>query len=203
MPRPSNSTERRRQIVLGLRRVMARSGYDGASIGEIAKAAGVPSGIVHYHFEDKREILLALLATLIEEHEAALDVALAKAKGNPRRELDAFLDAHLSTGRTADPQALACWVAICAEALRDSAVRGAYEKSVAGIHRRLASILRHGISRKVFRLRSPEAAAAAIDATVQGYLVLAATARNLIPRGTAAASAKAMAAGLVGLSRKR
>ena len=203
MARSSNSSERRDQITRGLRRVMARSGYDGASIGEIARAAGVPSGIVHYHFVDKREILFALLAQLVEEHETALDAALAKANGDPRRELENFLDAHLSTGRSADPEALACWVALCAEALRETTVRAAYERAVAGTHRRLASILRHGVSRRVFRCRHPEAAAAAINATVQGYLVLAATARELIPRGTAAASAKAMAAGLVGLSKKR
>lgn len=203
MARPVNTLERRRQIAEGLRGVMPRQGYDGSSIAEIAKAAGVPPGIVHYHFKDKREILLDLLSQLVEEHETALDAALERAKGDPRRELDQFLDAHLSTGRSADPQALACWVAICGEALRDADVRKAYEKAVRGTHRRLATILRHGVAARVFRCASPEAAAAAIDATVQGYLVLAATARALIPRGTAAASAKAMAAGLVGLHRSK
>jgi TetR/AcrR family transcriptional repressor of bet genes len=199
--RPTNTDERRAQIVTGLRKAMARSGYDGASIADIARAARVPPGIVHYHFKDKREILLALLASLVDEHQAGLDAALARAKGDPRRELDLFLDAHLATGKNGDPEALICWVAICAEALREPAVRAAYSAAATGIHRRLASIIRHGVAAKQFRCRAPEAAVAAIAATVQGYLVLAATARELIPRGTAAAAAKAMAKGLLGSER--
>src|SRR5439155_20670933 len=98
MPRPGNTDERRRQIVRGLRRVMARQGYDGAAIPEIAAAAKVAPGIVHYHFRDKQEVLLALLDELVAEHDSTLEAALAEAAGDPRAELEAFVDAHLATG---------------------------------------------------------------------------------------------------------
>jgi len=39
-------------------RVMARRGYGRATIAEIAREARVRNGIVHYHFEDKKEILM-------------------------------------------------------------------------------------------------------------------------------------------------
>ena len=39
MPRPSNTAERRAQITGALVKVMARRGYDGATIADIAKAA--------------------------------------------------------------------------------------------------------------------------------------------------------------------
>ena len=50
MARPRNTEERRRQIVDGLRLVMAENGYDGASVQAVAKAAGLTAGLVHYHF---------------------------------------------------------------------------------------------------------------------------------------------------------
>jgi TetR/AcrR family transcriptional repressor of bet genes len=45
------------------------------------------------------------------------------------------------------------------------------------------------------------AAASALVAAIQGYLVLAATARSVIPRGSAATSTKRMAEGLLRPSR--
>jgi TetR/AcrR family transcriptional repressor of bet genes len=42
-----------------------------------------------------------------------------------------------------------------------------------------------------------DAAASALVATIQGYFVLAATARSLIPKGSAASSTKKMAEGLL------
>ena len=56
MARPSNTEERRQQIVEGLLRVMAERGYERASIAEIAKAAGLSPGLVHYHFTEKQEL---------------------------------------------------------------------------------------------------------------------------------------------------
>ena len=47
MARPSNTEERRQQIVQGLLRVMAERGYERASIAEIARAAGLTPGLVH------------------------------------------------------------------------------------------------------------------------------------------------------------
>ena len=191
MARPTNTAERRAEIAAGLRRVMAKKGYDGASIPEIAAAAKVAPGIVHYHFRDKLEILLEVLAQLVADHDAALEAALSRAKGDARRELDAFIDAHLATGKSADPAALACWVALTAEAIRRPQVRTAYERAITANTRRLAGILRHA------RAKNADAAAAALMSTIQGYLVLAATARQLIPRKSAARAAKAMASGLI------
>jgi TetR/AcrR family transcriptional repressor of bet genes len=200
MARPTNTAERRTEIARGLRRVMAKKGYDGASIPEIAAAAKVAPGIVHYHFRDKKEILLEVLSSLVASHDAAIEAALVKAAGDPARELAAFLDVHLATGRNADPEALACWVALCGEALRDADCKAAYERALTTTARRLAGILRHGARTGAFTCKQPDAAAAALLATIQGYLVLAATARPLIPHSSAAPCARAMAAGLLSKS---
>ena len=50
MPRPSNTSERRKEIVSGLLHAMARRGYAETSMPEIARAAKLTPGLLHYHF---------------------------------------------------------------------------------------------------------------------------------------------------------
>jgi TetR/AcrR family transcriptional repressor of bet genes len=196
MPRPSNSETRRAQITRALMKVMAKHGYDGASVADIAKAAKLTPGLVHYHFESKQEILLELLASLAARHEAGLEARLA-ALDDATAELDAFIDFHLGLGADADPEALACWILLSGEALRDHAVREAFEAAVVRSRSRLAALIARGQEQGAFSVDSIDGAAGAIVAVVQGYFVLAAAAPSAIERGSAAACAKCMADGLL------
>jgi TetR/AcrR family transcriptional repressor of bet genes len=193
MARPSNTLERRRQIASGLIKVMAKRGYDGASIADVASAARLTPGLVHYHFKNKREILLAALHELMQRHAAGLEQKLASAPHEPMKQIHAFLDFHLGLGASADPEALACWILLSGEALRDTRVRQEFEKALEALAGRLAKLIRDG----AFRTDDPRAAASALLATIHGYFVLAATAPALIPRGSAARSARLMAEGLL------
>jgi TetR/AcrR family transcriptional repressor of bet genes len=197
MARPSNTDERRAQITGALVKVMARRGYDGASIADIAKAAGLTPGLVHYHFKNKQEILLAALNELSARHTADLTNRLAGFGSDPIAELEAFVDFHLGLGSDADPEALAMWILLSGEALRDARVRVEFTRAVERTRAILESILQRGVSEKAFTCHSVEAAASALVALIQGYFVLAATARSLIPKGSAALTAKRMAEGLL------
>lgn len=198
MARKSNKEERRRQIALALMEVMATSGYSGATITAIAKAAELTPGLVHYHFKNKLEILLHLVVIIHARYEARLDAALSTLS-RPEAQLDAFIDLHLSTGSSADPELTASWVLIAGESQREASVKVAF----AGILRRsaeqLEAILHRGRAEGVFSCREGEvpAAATALLCAIQGYVVVAATARDLIPRGSAARQTKRMAAGLL------
>ncbi len=52
---------KRRQIIDGARQVFLAQGYDAASMGEIAKAAGVSKGTLYVYFENKEELFAALV----------------------------------------------------------------------------------------------------------------------------------------------
>jgi AcrR family transcriptional regulator len=61
---PVNETEdstKRRQIVEGARKVFLAHGFDAASMGEIAKAAGVSKGTLYVYFKDKDELFKAIV----------------------------------------------------------------------------------------------------------------------------------------------
>ena len=197
MPRPSNTEARQAQITGAFMKVMAKHGYDGASIGQIAKAARLTPGLVHYHFENKQQILLAALRDLIVRHDANLERRLERADGDPIAEVSAFIDFHLGLGADADPDALACWILLSGEALRDKKVRVEFATALESTSRRLSDLIRRGVEQNVIVCDAIDAAASALTAAIQGYFVLAATARALIPRGSAAASTKRMAEGLL------
>jgi len=197
MPRPSNTDERRAQITAALVKVMARRGYDGAAIADVAKAARLTPGLVHYHFKNKHEILLAALDDLVARHGQRLEARLAEAGDDPPTALAAFIDFHLGLGADADPEALACWILLGGEAVRDAKVRAAMASALEGMVARLARLIRHGVEKRAFTCEAIDAAASALIATIQGYFVLAATARQAIPRGSAALATKRMAEGLV------
>lgn len=198
MARPSNTAERRSQITGALVKVMAKQGYDGASIADVARVAKLTPGLVHYHFKSKQEILLAVLEELVERHLSKLDARLALETDGARAQLSAFIDFHLGLGADADPEALACWILLSGEALRETKVRHRFEKALAAIAVRCRTVIEQGVRDGELVCAEPAAAASALVATVQGYFVLAATARTLIPKGSAAAMTKRMAAGLLG-----
>jgi TetR/AcrR family transcriptional repressor of bet genes len=197
MPRPRNTDQRRAQIVSGFMRIMAERGYDGTSVAEAARAAGLTQGLVHYHFKSKQEILVAALSQLVEQHDAQLTQRLEEVPNGPGSEVDAFIDFHLGLGADANPEALACWIHMSGEALRQAEVRSEWEKALTATAERLTEIIHLGIAQGVFDCESAQASATAIVAAIQGYFVLAATARSVIPKGTAAPSVKRMAQGLL------
>jgi TetR/AcrR family transcriptional repressor of bet genes len=196
MPRPTNTEERRSQITSGLLKVMAKHGYDGASIADVAKAAGLTPGLVHYHFKNKQEILVAALRELGARHASNLEACLTP-DGDAIVELSRFVDLHLSTGSSADPETLACWILFSGEALRQPKVRNEYEKILQASISCVSELIRRGIKQKLLRCDAPESAAVALVATIEGYFVMAGTARKLIPKGSAAKTTKRMLEGIV------
>ena len=196
MTRRPNTAERRAEIVSGLLAVMAERGYDGASIGDIAASARLAPGLVHYHFSNKLEILVEATRALAADHERSLDRALAVTT-SATAALAAVIDVHLGLGAHADPDRLACWIQIAGEAIRHPEIAAEYRAVIAGLANRIGRVIENGIVVGELECDDPPAAGAALTAAIQGYFVMAATARDAIPRGSAATSARLMLQGLV------
>jgi len=196
MARPSNTHTRRAQIVDGLIEVMATRGYDGASTADIARAAGLAPGLVHYHFESKLEILVEAVRSLAARHTRALEAALAN-DASPSAQLATLVEVHLGTGAHVAPAALATWVLAGAEALREPRVQAEVALALGALVTRAADIIRRGHTAGLLDCADPAAAAAALIATIQGYFTVAATARALIPAGSAVTCTLRMLDGLV------
>ncbi|MBZ6077965.1 TetR/AcrR family transcriptional regulator [Microvirga puerhi] len=71
---------KRRQILEGARQVFLAEGFDGASMGEIAKAAGVSKGTLYVYFSSKEALFAALT---IEKKQSLAEVLFQIDADNP------------------------------------------------------------------------------------------------------------------------
>ena len=200
--RPSNKDERRAQIVDGLLSVMHRTGYEGATVQAIAKAAGLTPGLVHYHFESKHEVLVALIEALSAQLEARYEARLAQAQG-PEARLDALIDAHLALGRDADVRAVAAWNVVGAEAVRDAEVRRLYREALARNLAEMRRLVRGALLARARSTREATRIAAAIVSAIEGAYRMGAVAPKQLPRGYAAPMLRRMAHSLIAAQPER
>jgi AcrR family transcriptional regulator len=78
-------SSKRRQILDGARKVFLELGFDGASMGEIARAAGVSKGTLYVYFDDKCRLFEAIVEEeKIEQSKTAFNF-------DPQRDVDTTL----------------------------------------------------------------------------------------------------------------
>lgn len=65
-------TSKRRQILDGARKVFMELGFDGSSMGEIARAAGVSKGTLYVYFADKFRLFEAIVEEQSLTHDAKM-----------------------------------------------------------------------------------------------------------------------------------
>lgn len=192
MPRPSNTEQRRADIVRGLAAVMAERGYAKATIKEIARAAGLTPGLVHYHFRDKQQILLSLvedLATLVRRR---IDFAPT---GTP--DPFAAIDALLGTEDGVEATAVACWVVIGAEAVRQPEVRVLYEALMREALEELTKAFRSAMRSAGRSDVTAAVAAVSVMAAIEGFFRLSAGAPSCVRPGSAAGAVRQIAQGFL------
>lgn len=81
------SPERRAEIIAALNRCILKQGYLNTSVRDIAREANVQSGVIHYYFESKEEILEKLMESIIDGYQQEAFLALSKKrKGKTPRE---------------------------------------------------------------------------------------------------------------------
>jgi TetR/AcrR family transcriptional regulator len=81
------------QILGGAERVFARAGFNGATMAEIAEAAGLPKANLHYYFGSKAELYRAVLANTLHEWLVPLDDLVPEA--DPREALERYIRAKM------------------------------------------------------------------------------------------------------------
>lgn len=190
MGRKPNGDVRREEIAGGLLRVMAKVGYDGASIPAIAKEAGLTPGLVHYHYGGKEEILVAVAELIGRRVNQRLDEHCSGFKDR----LVAYVEVLLGR-KYRDLVLMQAWLVLGAEATRSRKVAAAFTEVVDALLARLVQIVDERLPKA--KKKAARSIAAAVFASVQGYYLLAAASPAAIPAGSAMRNVKAMAAALI------
>jgi len=188
MARASNSEARRSEIVQALQAVMARQGYEKATIQAIAAEAGLAPGLLHYHFKSKQEILVSLVSTLAGYAQQRFAQLAGNADDPPAR-LRAYIDARLALGPGSSPHIVAAWVMVGAEAVRQPEVRDAYQRAVGADLDLLTGLLADCLRQQGRPDGGARHLAAGLLALIEGAYQLASAAGEVMPAGYAAESA--------------
>ena len=188
MSRRPNTEQRRTEIVFALLATMAEHGYEKATILLIAQKAGLGPGLLHYHFKTKAEILLELVKTLAELSRKRY-CEFSENAISPDDKLHAYINARLAKGRSADPKAVAAWVIIGAEALRQPDVRAVYQEAVKAELVLVQSLLSACLKNKNKQLKNVQQLTAGLLAYMEGAFQLASAAPEAMPSDYAAVTA--------------
>ena len=70
-PKQERAIEKKKKIIDAGYKLFSEQGYFGCTTPEIAKMAGVSTGIVYGYFNDKHDILLCVLDIYIKEVSAS------------------------------------------------------------------------------------------------------------------------------------
>lgn len=113
--RKASKEIRRQQLIEATIDVMARKGYSGTTMLDVAKAAGLSSGIVNFHFETKEKLLVETLKYLADEYRANWHKALTAGGDDAAESLRALLFSDFNP-EICSARKLAAWCAFWAEA---------------------------------------------------------------------------------------
>lgn len=188
MARKPNSDTRRAAIVRALQTVMAKQGYEKATIQAIAAEAGLAPGLLHYHFKKKQEILVSLVTTLADYGQRRF-TELVGASEDPDARLRAYIEARLGLGPGASQEIVAAWVMIAAEAVRQPEVREAFQRAVVVELDLLTSLLADCLRERGRQEAGARKLAAGVLALTEGAYQLACAAGEVMPTGYAAEAA--------------
>ncbi len=78
-------TGRAAEIMAAAEGVFSERGFEGASVAEIARRAGISEGAIYKHFESKRHLLLEVMRSFYEPGIAELERDLAGVRGTRNR----------------------------------------------------------------------------------------------------------------------
>ena len=188
MARTSNTEARRAEITGALLAVIARHGYDKATIQAIAAQAGLAPGLIHYHFKNKQEILVSLIGAMAQAAHARY-LAVLGDQVEPFQRLRAYLHARLGLGEGAAPDIVSAWVMIGAEAVRQPEVRSVYRQMVADELALLTTLLGDCLRTRGRDTGTGASLAAGLAALIEGAYQLSSAAAEVLPRGYAAPAA--------------
>ena len=131
--------QRSAEILDSARRAFAEKGFDGASMQDLARKAGMSVGNFYRYFPSKAAIVEAMIAVDMAEMEQ--DFAAILKHPNPIEALRATIEQKISDGDCQDDGKI--WAEITAAALRKPEIGEAAARMEAGIVSHLTTIFAH------------------------------------------------------------
>ena len=171
MGRKKMGDTRRRQILEGLLKAVGEHGLQRCNMTDVAAAAGVSRGILHYYFKNKDEMIGALVAHLKgsylpDFHDQTTQI------DDPQEQLNKSLWYPVQTFGQAGAALAKVWIEFWGLAAHHSEVHQFINDAQAALRSHFTKILQAGIEKGVFNDRiKPEKLASVILAALEGMVL--------------------------------
>jgi AcrR family transcriptional regulator/acyl-CoA thioesterase FadM len=159
----ARSVPRREELLTAARQVIQRSGFAGATVGEITRTAGASLGLLNYHFASKDDVVAEAFAAVAREELAEL-ADISRRYADPAERLAAFLD----LSEWSDHESWRLWVDAWGEAVHAEALRETLAHFNAGWRAVLAEVLADGARARRWRCQDPDDTAARLVMAIDG-----------------------------------
>lgn len=153
------------EILKATCRVLAREGYPGLTTQKIAEECEMSQGVVHYHYNTKEELFLAVIDQLSQQRTASLE---RLPEGDVLDRLDVFFDCVLEGLDDSGYRPAVVELAIHAQASHNATVQSQLSEGSGRRSELLTGIIEDGIDRKIFRPVDTERTVAAVLSMVDG-----------------------------------
>ena len=160
--------ETRERITDATYRALCDHGYAAVTMQDIADECDCSKSLLHYHFDTKEDLLVELLAHLLERFEARVSGA---DPGDPRDQLVDLVDVFLFGDERDREEHRAFHTALLelrAQAPHNETFRAQLAENDARVHATVAGVIERGIDDGTFRNVDATRTAAHLLAAVQG-----------------------------------
>ena len=148
--------QRRAEILDATRRVVLERGFGHTRVGDVAAELGVSTGLIHYHFASKDELLAEALRATAAADIRRLEEAVA-GHLDPLVRLDAVLQEYLPSAER--DQSWVLWIDAWGDALRSPRLREISEELDTAWARVLEQVIRDGVDAGALKCDDPAASA--------------------------------------------
>lgn len=160
---------RKLKILQATGRLIAEMGYHEVRVSDIARACGISTGTVHYHFPGKLDVLVEALRFFVDQAFARHSAELQQLS-DAREQLLRLIDLQLPrAGNVRDEWTV--WAQFWAEAAVRPDLRPLNNDFYGRWHRAIVRIVLRGIDQGVFREVEPDEFALHLTALTDGLAI--------------------------------
>ena len=154
--RALNIEQRRAEILEATRNVVLERGFAHTRIADVAAVLGVSTGLIHYHFASKDELLAETLRATAAADIRRLEESVA-GHGDPIERVDRVLQEYLPSEER--DQSWVLWIDAWGDALRSPRLREISEELDTAWARVLEQVIREGVDAGALQCVDPAASA--------------------------------------------
>lgn len=170
--------ERRTEILQVTCQVVIERGFAGTRIADVASKLGVSTGLIHYHFDSKEQLLAEAFKHAAREEMVSLEEDLASAP-NAVAKLERVLQNYTPA---ADDLDWLLWIDSWGEALRNKAMRQISQELDLESTGLIERVIREGVETTEFQCPDPSGTAWRLAALLDGLGVQLTVHDNVITR---------------------